>query len=647
MLGRAVQLELTDGQTYRRLAARPLEKTVVLAAPRGRILAHDGTVLAQDVEARALAVHYRYLESPPDAAWLRRQARARLSRSQRRDAKQVAAAEEAVCRDLADLHRRLAALCGTSEAKWRRRASRIQSRVEVVAEAVNRGRRARFAEQSSTVPDDEPLGALAILTGLFSPPQQLPPATIPVAEQAAYHRLVDELPPQVAEVIQQHPDAYPGVKIVSYTRRAYPLESLASNVLGHVGSPSTARATLVAGDDEVSVETTVGLQGIEREHESHLRGSPGSARRLTSRGGELLETHVLRAAVPGQDVVLSLDARLQQFAEQLLDRFARHRQLAGGADARRQGGAILVVDVHSGEVLTAATQPRFDPNWFATGDARVEAVLGDPGQPLFDRATRMAIPPGSVFKPLVALALVEHGVVSAEQPFACQGFLEVPDRMRCQIFRQHGIGHGDVTLADALAQSCNVYFFHHVTGLGAERLVAWTRRLGFGQGVPTADGQRLEGGHVPPAAELRLPAALQATAVGQGTLTATPLEVVRMFAAIANGGYLLPARFVREAPGRLPAGSPDGAGTPGTMPEALSHHGAIRDIAGGGARGIAPRGRRSGRHGVRHGSYGRAGGGWQDRHGADGHAARSRLVRRLCAGPGAALCAGRRARRGR
>ncbi len=119
--------------------------------------------------------------------------------------------------------------------------------------------------------------------------------------------------------------------------------------------------------------------------------------------------------------------------------------------------------------------------------------------------------------------------------------------MRCQIFRQHGIGHGDVTLVDALAQSCNVYFFHHVTALGPERLVAWARRFGFGQPVPTATCGERDGGHVPAPAELRLPAALESLAVGQGTLTATPLEVVRMYAAIANGGYLLPVRLVRDA----------------------------------------------------------------------------------------------------
>src|SRR6185295_14272286 len=152
-----------------------------------------------------------------------------------------------------------------------------------------------------------------------------------------------------------------------------------------------------------------------------------------------------------------------------------------------------------------------------------------------------AIPPGSVFKPLMALALLESKVTSEEETFACQGYLSEPERMRCQIYRQHGIGHGHITLADALAQSCNVYFFHHAGELGAVRLVDWASRFGFGQ----ATGLELSGesaGLLPGPSELRENSQTQMLAIGQATLTATPLQIVRMYAAIANGGYLLTPR---------------------------------------------------------------------------------------------------------
>jgi penicillin-binding protein 2 len=243
--------------------------------------------------------------------------------------------------------------------------------------------------------------------------------------------------------------------------------------------------------------------------------------------------------------VLSIDPQLQRSAETLLDRSAR--RLARKTDASGEaphGGAIVVLDVHSGEILAAASAPRFDPNWFAAGDPRVEAVLHDARQPLFDRVAKMAIPPGSVFKPFTAAALVENSVIDPREAFHCQGFLDEPDRLRCQIFRQQGIGHGDVTLADALAQSCNVYFFHHVTQLGAARLVDWAGRFGFGQatGIDLPDEAA---GQLPPWNELRQTSQTQAMAIGQGALTATPLQVARAYAAIANGGYLITPRLSR------------------------------------------------------------------------------------------------------
>ncbi len=129
-------------------------------------------------------------------------------------------------------------------------------------------------------------------------------------------------------------------------------------------------------------------------------------------------------------------------------------------------------------------------------------MLNDARRPLFDRAARMAIPPGSVFKPLTAVALLEHGVVEPGETFDCQGYLDEPERWRCQIFRHTGVGHGEVTLADALAQSCNVYFFHHAADLGGARLVDWAGRFGFGR-PSDSEMAGQSAGRLPTAEELR------------------------------------------------------------------------------------------------------------------------------------------------
>ncbi len=203
------------------------------------------------------------------------------------------------------------------------------------------------------------------------------------------------------------------------------------------------------------------------------------------------------------------------------------------------------MDTTSGELLAVAAAPRFDPNWFVSGDPRVTGVLNDPRRPMFDRALRMAIPPGSVFKALTALALVEHRVVTADTRFHCQGYLEDPSRMRCQLYRAQGIGHGDLTVTGALAQSCNVFFFDHVTVLGGTALVDWAARLGFGQPVD-AVGARFTAGQLPEAEAVRAVDGLQAFSIGQGAFAATPLEVLRLYAAIANGGHLVQPNLVRE-----------------------------------------------------------------------------------------------------
>jgi penicillin-binding protein 2 len=195
-------------------------------------------------------------------------------------------------------------------------------------------------------------------------------------------------------------------------------------------------------------------------------------------------------------------------------------------------------------LLVAASAPRFDPNAFAVGSSSTDEFIRDEQRPLFDRVIKMAIPPGSVMKPLLAVALVDNKVVNPSAEFHCQGYWEDPDRLRCQIFKQHGIGHNDVTLADALAQSCNVYFFHHVARLGPEPMADCLAQWGFGQrtGVELADEVS---GASPDAGALANLGQRQLAAIGQGKLTATPLQIARAYAALANGGNLLMPRLVR------------------------------------------------------------------------------------------------------
>jgi len=352
------------------------------------------------------------------------------------------------------------------------------------------------------------------------------PERIIVGEELDHHVIVEDVPRAVVAEIEADPLRYPGVKIVPIRRRTYPHGPLACHVLGHLGP----------GDAPPS---RVGRMGVERRYESVLAGQ--------------------------RDMVLTIDPKLQATAESLLDDAMRRRAISR-PNAKPSGGAIVVMDCHSGAILAAASAPRFDPNRFAGIDSdEAAALLDDPAHPFFDRVSRMAIPPGSVFKTLTAIALVEASVLQPEAAVDCRGYLHRPDQWRCAVYRRQGIGHGEIALADALAQSCNVYFFLHAARLRPEDLADWASRFGFGQ--PTGVDLPAEAPGTLPAPAGWTAADTQLAAIGQGPLEVTPLQVARMMAAVANNGKLV-TPHVADGPGPLPQP------IPGLHPATL---GAIRE----------------------------------------------------------------------
>ncbi|MBN2023628.1 MAG: hypothetical protein JW809_12655 [Pirellulales bacterium] len=543
VFGRAVRLQVVHGEAYRREAARPILERESLPGVRGRILARDGTVLAQDKPIQSIALRYRYLESPPDARWLRSMARSRMSRRERADPRRVAAEETRVRIECQDLGRRLAELCGVPWTEWSRRAAAIQARVERIADDVHRRRRTALAPRQRR-------GLRAWIDQLLGPGDAPGAQDDTIREELDYHVVVEDVAPDVVARIEDHPDYYPGARIIRHARRDYPGNTLAAHVLGHLG-PLEAKELDGPGGDGYEKSDLCGRMGLERQYERLLHGRRGERCERLNHSGRILAVDRIHPPGVGRDLILTLDVRLQREAETLLDRALVRRKMLG-LEPEEAGGAIVVMDVNTGAILVAASAPRFDPGAFVA-EERDEAAraLADPGKPLFDRCWRMAIPPGSVFKTLAAVALLESGRVDPEAPFDCQGYYKTPNALRCEIFRDTGRGHGRVTLADALGQSCNVYFFHHAAVLGAGPLVDWAKRFGFGS--PT--GVDLPGeaaGTLPapddPARKERSWATVdtQMLAIGQGELTATPLQIARMMAAVANGGKLVAPHVVER-----------------------------------------------------------------------------------------------------
>ena len=549
------QLEIGQGAAFRAEALRPIQREKPLSAARGRILARDGTVLACDRQVAAVAVDYRWLEDPPRRAWLEQQARQRLPRDQRRNSVRLAEEVEKLRQQRDDLHRRLAAFCGVDAVQWQARMRRVQERVERIA-ADTRRRQLEAVLAVPSPPDNAswPDRLSAALRDIFGLAHDALPAVVTVAEELSEHVLAEDIPAPAAAEIQAHAEQYPGTQIVQVTRRAYPHGCCRGESAGLCwAASSTPHAPREEIRHAERDEYVVGVTGVEQQCEAQLCGQPGMAIETENHAGRVEQTAVQRKAVPGNDVTLTIDPRLQETAENLLDSAVRRTAMQYHS-AKPTGGAIVVLDVRNGEVLVAASAPRFDPAVFAGDDSfRRAALLADEGHPLFHRAIQMALPPGSVFKTLTAVALLESAGLDPAATFYCRGYLKRPDQQRCAIYVRHGVGHGNVTLADALAQSCNVYFSHHAQSLPPEALVDWSRRFGFGQ----ATGIDLPGearGILPSPETIEKlqghrwqTADTQAMAVGQGALTATPLQIARMMAAVANGGLLVMPHVVSHA----------------------------------------------------------------------------------------------------
>ncbi|MBN2292699.1 MAG: hypothetical protein JXM70_09755 [Pirellulales bacterium] len=568
VVARGVHLHITQGEDFRAVAAQPLVRRLDIPGSRGQILAADGSVLAHDEKVVSLAVKYRYLEEPPNPRWLQSTVRARLSRTDRKNELRLAEEETLVLAERQQLAEKLAELCGMTPEDWKRNAWRMQARVERISQSVNR----QHEEKLRRDREEKSANGFSPLDVLQNDDDEIQPQKITVREELESHVMAENIPSVVAFEIKLNALRYPGVSIVEHHRRAYPRGKMAAHVLGYLGDPNPEETEADAARPDGRLyheDDRRGRAGLELSYEKLLHGRRGELVETTDQGGRVLYSHREIEPGVGHDLVLTIQPQLQETAEKLLGD-ALSRRAVAGAKPPLAGGAIVVLDVQTGALLTAASAPGFDPNLFSGEKTHlVETILNDPARPLFDRVSKMAIAPGSVFKIVTAAALLQEGIVTDDEPFECQGYLKSPERLRCALYRRRGVGHGPVMLADALAQSCNVYFFHHVGSLDPNKLADWAELFGLGR--PTGIDLPGESAGLVPRPEtieaiednttgLRPPwhvGDTQMLAIGQGSLTATPLQIARLTAAVVNGGRLVTPHLVSRLSNPVLGGDED------------------------------------------------------------------------------------------
>lgn len=552
--GRLVWLQVLIPERFQTAWTTTRESYESIPTDQGRILTRDGQVLAYDQPRYAIKVHYRWLEDPVDPVWLKARARDLLPKTERRNPQRIEEAQAQILEQREALWNRLAELTGRSLEELSRRRAEIQTRVETIAQQAEARRATRRALPA--LPEGSPWWS-HVWRELSTPPERESTDPIIVTEELDSHAVLEEVPIDQIATIQAQPSRFPGVEIDVASKRIYPHGDLAAHIIGwrsevNQDELKQRRVRFPEGDPlALEMGDQFGRSGLERSYDSRLRGVRGLKRVVRNYANELIETEVVRPPRSGQDLVVSIDLDLQREAEQLLD----HALREGGIDTAKlllpateaaqpipQAGAIVLLDVRSGEVLVAAGGPRFDLSSIQNRE-QWTAWNNDPRHPFTSRITQAAAPPGSIFKLVTAIAGLQQGMLSPTELFHCQGFLKDPDSDRCSIFRTTGRGHGDVDLVSALGHSCNVYFFDLAHRLGPDPIERWARQLGFGS--PTGidlNGERA--GHVPSRSRATrnqrwYPGTTSQFAIGQADLTVTPLQVARLMALIANGGQLV------------------------------------------------------------------------------------------------------------
>ncbi|WP_437184985.1 peptidoglycan D,D-transpeptidase FtsI family protein [Planctomicrobium sp. SH668] len=525
------------------------DETEIIPSRDGRIVSRDGVVLAQDITRYDVAVEYRWLETPPNPRWLRQQISKSLTAAQRKDPELRAEAEQVVVAARASMISNLARLTHRNEVDVQQRIASIQKTIETMLSSVERKREERKAShQENEISWSEGFTGIwkIVIDELTTAPERFADDPIIIKEELQDHVVLADVPLDVVAQIQSHPASYPGVRIRSSTTRTYPQKSLAAHVIGvRKAKPQT--------DEPTDIPKREGESGIERSHSSRISGTPGKIHFQRNRHFERGETESTEPAVDGQDVILTIDSRIQRVAEELLDAAvtpgAQYIEQQGLAP---RGATLIAMDIWSGDIIAMASAPR--PSLEVLVQPSVEEwkqLQEDPRKPLFQRPTQVAIAPGSLFKLITAMAAIEEQESQPGEIFLCRGYLDEPDQNRCQLFRQYGIGHNELTLPQAIEQSCNVIFYDLGRRLGRPTLQNWVLKFGFGS--PTGiDLPRENAGSIPEFTDQRNKnsnSAVLQFAIGQGPLLVSPLQVVRMMAAIANGGYLVNSHLTLASPG--------------------------------------------------------------------------------------------------
>ena len=351
--------------------------------------------------------------------------------------------------------------------------------------------------------------------------------------------LLEDVGRQAMEKVQENSVNLPGILVEVKPIRAYPYGEMAAHLFGYLGEVSEQELRQSGFTGYRSGEM-VGKTALESMFEDRLRGAAGQKRIEVNVKGRELRQVTTRNPLPGQRLYLTIDATLQQAAETAL------------AD---NAGAVVVLDVNNGEVLAFVSKPTFDPAWFARGINSDEwrGLINNPRHPMTNKVLRGQYPPGSTFKMAVALAALEAGTATPSTKVQCNGSFKLSSSYEYRCWKKRG--HGSVDLHKAIKESCDVWFYTVGLETGIDRIASAAQRLGLGKQTGFPFGKE-RAGLIPSRAWKKKRFGTSwyngetvISAIGQGFVLTTPLQLASMAAALANGGIVWQPQIVQKVVG--------------------------------------------------------------------------------------------------
>lgn len=353
-------------------------------------------------------------------------------------------------------------------------------------------------------------------------------ARLKVASKYRPHYLAYTLSEKEAAQFSVNSYKLPGITLTAQLKRAYPFGRTAVHALGYVGKINQKEYKNLNESEYAGVDV-IGKLGVEKSYESILRGQPGLQQIETNAKGRVIRKLETIPAMPGQDIQLSIDIKLQQYIETLLE----------GKKA-----AVVVTDPKTGEILAYVSSPGYDPNLFVDGISQknYNKLLKDHNRPLINRVINGQYPPGSTIKPFVALSAIERKVISPNKKIFDHGYFEFKDHRYRDWKRE---GHGLVDMESAIAQSCDTYFYELSLEMGIDMIHDDLFPFGFGHKTGI-DLQNESRGILPSKAwkaktkgKSWYKGETVIAAIGQGYFLATPIQLAKAISILANRGEII------------------------------------------------------------------------------------------------------------